>query len=123
MAGVKGKSGGFRPGAGRKPAPATKNIGAALADAVVQQAVKVVAEVQAAQPLANDETTPLEFLLAAMRNPGLDDKLRLDAAKTAAMYCHLKKGDGGIKDEKAEKAKKAGAGKFAAAPAPLRMVK
>lgn len=94
-----------------------------LADAVVKQAVEVVAAVEAAQPLATAETSPLDFLLAVMRNPGVDDKLRLDAAKTAAMYCHLKKGDGGIKDEKAEKAKKAGQGKFAAAPAPLRMVK
>ena len=67
--------------------------------------------------------SPLEFLLNVMRDDNFDPKLRLEAAKTAAQYCHLKKGDGGIKDEKAEKAKKAGTGKFASAPAPLSVVK
>jgi phage terminase small subunit len=66
---------------------------------------------------------PLDFLLSMMRDPNFDLKLRLEAAKTAAQYCHLKKGDGGIKDEKAEKAKKVATGKFASAPAPLSVVK
>lgn len=34
--------------------------------------------------------TPLEFLIAAMKNPALDDRLRLDAAKAAAPYVHAK---------------------------------
>lgn len=34
--------------------------------------------------------TPLEFLIAAMNNPALDDRLRLDAAKAAAPYVHAK---------------------------------
>jgi phage terminase small subunit len=58
-----------------------------------------------------------------MRSESVDDKLRLEAAKCAAQYMHLKKGDGGIKDEKAEKAKKASTGKFGASAPPLRMVK
>jgi hypothetical protein len=37
-------------------------------------------------------------------------------------YVHTKKGDGGVKDERADKAKKA-AGKFAAAAPPLALVK
>lgn len=123
MAGQPGRSGGKRPGAGRKPVPPKSDIGKVLADAVFSQALEVVAPEQEAQPQSSSEPTPLEFLLQVMRNPGLDDKLRLDAAKTAAMYCHLKKGDGGIKDEKAEKAKKASAGKFGASAPPLRMVK
>jgi phage terminase small subunit len=133
MAGVKGRSGGARPntggarpGSGRKPAPKTNDIGAVLAEAVVNQApvkVSVPAMLAHMEAVASTELTPLEFMLSVMRNPMVDDKLRLEAAKTAATYCHLKKGDGGIKDEKAEKAKKAGQGKFAAAPAPLRMIK
>lgn len=113
MAGVKGRSGGarpnsggVRPNAGRKP---TVSIGPV--------------EITPLEPIPNAEITPLEFLLQVMRSPHIDDKTRLEAAKTAAQYCHLKKGDGGVKDEKAEKAKKAGMGKFAAAATPLRMVK
>lgn len=107
MAGVKGKSGGARansggarPGAGRKPkAPEEKATIAATGD-----------------------QTPLEFLLSVMRDNTIEDRLRIDAAKTAAQYCHLKKGDGGIKEEKAEKAKKAGSGKFGAAAPPKLIV-
>lgn len=101
MAGKPGKSGGARVGAGRKPQ---------------QQEEKLTIATNGAQ-------TPLEFLLSVMNDNEIEDRLRIDAAKTAAQYCHLKKGDGGIKDEKAEKAKKAGMGKFAAAATPLRMIK
>jgi hypothetical protein len=107
MAGVKGKSGGprknsggARPGAGRKPQSKEEKLTIAT----------------------NGAQTPLEFLLSVMNDNEIEDRLRLDAAKTAAQYCHLKKGDGGVKDEKQEAAKKAGAGKFGAAPPPLRVV-
>lgn len=143
MAGVKGRSGGARPNSG--PKPRTKDIGAVLAKAVIAQAepapVKVVAKQEAPvapapapapvptpavvaaaptppAPVVQGAETPLEFLLAVMNNPMVEDRLRLDAAKTAAQYMHLKKGDGGIKEEKAEKAKKAAAGKFGAAAPP-----
>ena len=108
MAGQPGKSGGARQGAGRKPAK-----------------VKLLPEiVEALEQKVSDlsQQTPLDFLLSVMRNPNVEEKLRIDAAKTAAQYCHLKKGDGGIKEEKAEKAKKAGAGKFGAAAPPKLIV-
>jgi phage terminase small subunit len=38
-------------------------------------------------------------------------------------YTNVKKGEGGKKDEAADKAKKAPAGKFGAAPPPLALVK
>lgn len=44
--------------------------------------------------------------------------LQVRAAVAAVQYTHTKKGDGGKKDEEAEKAKKAGTGKFAAAAPP-----
>jgi hypothetical protein len=44
--------------------------------------------------------------------------IQVRAAIAAAQYLHLKKGDGGKKEGDAEKAKKAGAGKFAPAPPP-----
>ena len=99
MAGKPGKSGGYRPGAGRKPKEPEEKITIAT----------------------NGKQTPLEFLLSVMNDNEIEDRLRIDAAKTAAQYCHLKKGDGGIKDEQQEKAKAAGAGKFGAS-APPRLV-
>ena len=49
--------------------------------------------------------------------------LQVRAAIAAVQYTHTKKGDGGKKDEAAERAKQAGAGKFKQAPAPLKLVK
>ena len=91
--------GGARPGSGRKPQP--------------KEDKQTIA--------TGGNMTPLEFLLSVMNDNGIEDRLRIDAAKTAAQYCHLKKGDGGVKDEKAEKAKAAAAGKFSAS-APPRLV-
>lgn len=34
--------------------------------------------------------TPLEFLLSVMRDVGVDEGKRIDAAKAAAPYCHAK---------------------------------
>lgn len=103
MAGVKGKSGGprknsggARVGAGRKPQPQEEKL----------------------TIVTNGEQSPLEFLLSVMNDNEIEDRLRIDAAKTAAQYCHLKKGDGGIKDEKQEAAKRAGAGKFGSSSPP-----
>lgn len=97
MAGVKGRSGGARPGAGRKPAP------------------KLPLTVPAAP-------TPLAFLLSVMNDPEADPALRVKAASTAAQYMHTRRQDGGKKDEQADKAKQAASGKFAAAPSPLKLV-
>ena len=91
--------GGARQGAGRKPQPKEEKLTIAT----------------------NGAQSPLEFLLSVMNDNEIEDRLRIDAAKTAAQYCHLKKGDGGIKDEQQEKAKAAGAGKFGAS-APPRLV-
>ena len=115
MAGVKGRSGGpransggERPGSGRKPAPKMH----ALATATPQPP---------AEPVPAED--PMAWLLAAMKNPLLDDKLRIDAAKALLPFLHTKKGEAGKKDEQLDAAKKAGKGRFSAAPAPLRMVK
>jgi phage terminase small subunit len=97
--GMKG-GGGARPGAGRKPQPKEEKLTIA----------------------SNGTQTPLEFLLSVMNDNEVEDKLRLDAAKTAAQYCHPKKGEGGIKEEKQELAKRAGSGRFGASTAPPRLV-
>lgn len=106
--GARANSGGARPGAGRKPAPKTHDLATPQPSAP-------------AEPVVIED--PLEWLRAAMKNPLLDDKLRIDAAKALLPFVHTKKGEGGKKDEVLDAAKKAGKGRFAAAPAPLRMVK
>ncbi len=99
MAGVKGKSGGARPGAGRKP--------------------------KVPLPLVvPPATAPLDFLLSVMNDPLADPALRVKAATTAAQYVHIRKQDGGKKDEVLDRAKSVAAkSKFAPAAAPLKLVR
>jgi len=67
--------------------------------------------------------TPLEFMLAVMRDPKQDRELRTRMAVAAAPYIHTRAGEGkGKKNDQADKAKKAGAGKFAQGKAPLKVV-
>ena len=64
--------GGPRPGAGRKKGQATR------------------LNEQARQAALAGGTSPLEFLLAAMRDGGREFNVRLDAAKAAAPYLHAR---------------------------------
>jgi len=109
MAGVKGKSGGSRkgtggarPGAGRKKPTVTK-------------------ESTNAPVLINGNDT-LKLLQDIAFGRVESNAIQVRAAIAAVQYTHTKKGDGGIKDEKLDAAKKAGAGKFGAAAPPLRIV-
>lgn len=52
----------------------------------------------------------------------IDAKLRLEAAKALAPFEAVKKGETGKKEERAERAKAVGAGKFAPPPAPKLVV-
>jgi phage terminase small subunit len=110
MAGVPGKSGGPRPnsggarsGAGRKKKqPSEKSANEAPAE------------------IAERDMLTLLKDIALGRVEATTGQIR--AAIAAVQYTHMKKGDGGKKDEEAEKAKKAGAGKFAAAAPPKLVV-
>lgn len=55
---------------------------------------------------------PLEFLELVMNDPMAPLKDRIRSAIAAAQYRHMKRGDGGKKEEAADKAKKAAGGKF-----------
>lgn len=106
MTGVKGRSGGprpnsggARPGAGRKAKPKVENV----LPAVPGQ-------------------SPLDFLLAVVNNAQAAPHLRVRAAVAAAQYVHVKKADGGKKDDAKAAAKKAGKGKFAPGTPPLRLL-
>lgn len=65
---------------------------------------------------------PKVFLTAAMNDVELDPKQRIIAAKALMPFMHPKLGEGGKKDEAAGRAKKAGQGRFKAAPTPLKLV-
>ena len=104
MAGVKGRSGGprpnsggARPGAGRKPNPKPQPV-----------------------PVAEDDM--LALLVSIARGQVDATPLQVRAAIAAVQYTHTKRGDGGKKDEQAEKAKKAATGKFASAAPPKLIV-
>ena len=104
MAGVKGKSGGARAGAGRKAAEPVF---------IAPEAAKVVD----GEPL--DPRPTLELIALGHMDVS---QSQMKALLALLPYVHTKKGDGGKKDEAADKAKKVGAGKFAAAAPPLKLV-
>lgn len=95
MAGVKGRSGGARPNSGPKPKP------------------------KAPAQLVPEQLEAQEFLTKVMLGHIEPSEAQLKAATTL----FGKRAETGVKEEKAEKAKKAAAGRFGAAPPPLRMVK
>jgi hypothetical protein len=66
--------------------------------------------------------TPLDFLIGVMNDPKQEPRLRVRAAVAAAQYAHMKKGDGGKKDEQRERAEKVGQGRFAPSAAPRLVV-
>ena len=103
MAGVKGRSGGARAGAGRKPKPPTT---------IAPESVGV----EHGKPFDPRPTLELVALGHMEVSPA---QLR---ALTALMpYVHGKKGEGGKKDQRADAAKKANVGRFTSA-APPRLV-
>lgn len=92
--------GGARPGAGRKPK--------AVSDAV--KACEIAAK------RSKGEMTPLDFMLALMRDEDQDLKLRTAMAQAAAPYIHAKPGDQpkGKKEQQQEEAQEiAASGRFA----------
>lgn len=93
MAGVKGRSGGARPGAGRPPKE----------------------PVYLALSTVYDE--PDKFLKAVMNDSGTDAKLRVDAAK-ALLSAQVRRAENGGKKEAQQAAAKKVASKFAVAQPP-----
>lgn len=103
--------GGYRPGAGRPKGAKTKHNKA-----------ETVTDINAAA--ASENLTPLEYMLEIMRNPKEDADRRARMAIAAAPFCHARKGEGSGKNEKSDRAKTAGAGRFAASKPPnLKVVK
>ena len=116
--------GGYRPGAGR-PKGKKSEKGGKPTKARPKQAKKnpeipsdIVAEAAAENML------PLDYMLKVMRDPEADLARRDRMATAAAPFVHPRKGEGaGKKEDKEERAKKAGSGRFAPAAPPLKVVK
>ncbi|WP_374491610.1 hypothetical protein [Brachymonas sp.] len=94
MAGVKGRSGGARPGAGRKP------------------------EQPSLIEMAEQYDDPKEFLAAVMNDQKVDIKVRVNAAKAMLPFDHARKGEGGKKASEQESAQLAFSGFFAPSAPP-----
>lgn len=94
----KGRHGGTRPGAGRKANPKPVPV-----------------------PVAGRDMLELLQDIATGVVDATPNQVR--AAVAAVQYTHVKKHDGGKRDEQADKAKKASSGKFAPMPAPLILLK
>ncbi|WP_412479903.1 hypothetical protein [Azonexus sp. IMCC34839] len=123
MAGVKGRSGGARNGAGRKPRqPILIEESPGREERIPngdgidgqENPVEVI--------LAGDGKDPMQFLEDVMANPTMDAKFRIEAAKILMPFKHVRKGDVGKKTERQASAQKAAGGKFAASAPPLRVV-
>lgn len=134
MAGVKGKSGGprknaggARPGAGRKPknavAESAKESFGGVHDELEPQAHGGALKRSRSEPFPAGDMDMLQYLQDVALGVIESTPLQVRAAIAAVQYTHIKKGDGGKKDEKADAAKAAGKGRFASAPPPLRAVK
>lgn len=96
--GVKGRSGGARPGAGRKPKPKVDLAPTSVAGESSPVEIKL---------------DPLEFLAGVYNNVAFAPNVRVRAAIAHAQYLHLKKGDGGKKDDQAAAAAQKVVGRFA----------
>jgi hypothetical protein len=88
-------------------------------------AVELAAEVSGktkAEEISN--TDAKVFLEGLLINPVVDQKTKIQIANILIPYQHARKGETiGKKDEKSEKAKTAGNGRFAAGKPPLALVK
>jgi phage terminase small subunit len=124
--------GGSRPGAGRPKGAAAraKNADKVPVPPVPKVAPKTIADDVAATAFVpnllaalGEGKTPLAYMLVVMNDDTAEKDRRDRMAVAAAPYVHAKQGESGKKDAKQDAAKKAGAGKFAATPTPLRMVK
>jgi len=96
-----------------------------------QQMTKLAAELVKTYETGGDnegkpieELLPLDFMLKIMNDPKENKELRSRMAVAAAPFCHPRIAEGkGKKQEKDDKAKTAGAGKFAPGRPPIALVK
>lgn len=115
--------GGYRPGSG--PAKGTKYRPRGTKETAVKTTKKKNAIPDDIIEKAKESNlTPLEYMLKVMNDQSADKDRRDRMAIAAAPFMHPRKSDGvGKKDEKADRAKSAGQGKFQAGRPPIALVK
>jgi phage terminase small subunit len=89
--------------------------------AEIEKETKVDPEITA--NAAAENMTPLDYMLKVMNDPKAEKDRRDKMAIAAAPFIHPRKGEGSAKEDKADRAKKAGEGKFAPSKPPLKVVK
>jgi phage terminase small subunit len=107
MAGVKGRSGGARRGAGRKPKVVTR----------AEQREQIAGENAQTHAAALGIEDPLEFMQGVMQGKVVATTIQMDAAKALAPYRHAKLGEVGKKDQANRDANNVG-GRFARSAPP-----
>lgn len=114
--------GGYRPGAGRKKGSKGVKSGTGRSGKKKSKA-EVPADIAA--DAAAENLDPLTYMLNVINDPRVDEDRRDRMAIAAAPFVHARAGGmQGKKDERKEKAKTAGSGKFApSAPPKLEVVK
>jgi len=111
--------GGYRPNSG--PAKGTKYKPRGTAKTPKKKQSGIPEDILAEAAAVN--MTPLAYMLKVMMDVDADPARRDRMAVAAAPFVHPKAGESGKKDEKNERAKSAGQGKFKAGRAPLALVK
>lgn len=121
--GPRPNAGGARPGAGRPPKTAI-TIDNPPEEKLSKRAEAIAANLESTEGLPNTDD-PLVFLTSVMNHSKVDGKLRVDAAKALLPFKHKKVGEQakeGKKEQRANAAKEAGAGRFGSAQPPKLVV-
>lgn len=116
--------GGYRPGAGRPKG--AKSKAAPKDDLKKKQGALDLGDEQDDGADAEGKLEPLDYMLEIMRDKKMAPELRARMAVAAAPFIHTRRGEEkpkGKKEEKGDRAKDVGSGKFAAgAPPKLKVV-
>ena len=112
--------GGYRPNSG--PAKGTKYKPRGTAKTPKKKQSGIPEDILA--EAAAEKMTPLNYMLKVMMDTEADPARRDRMAVSAAPYCHPRKGEAGTgkKDEQLDRARVAGAGRFAPSKTPLSLV-
>ena len=121
MAGVKGRSGGARPGAGRK-AKEKPEVVKSTTDKLEPQLHGGALKRRTAEPVPQDDKDMLTFLQDVALGRTDASNIQVRAAIAAVQYTNRKMGDSGKKEERDEKARKVAARFAPAAPPKLAAV-
>lgn len=110
--------GGYRPGAGRPKGAKSRRPRNQLNLDILETLPEAIVNAGA------EKIDPLAYMLKVMNDPREDPARRDRMAIAAAPFVHARKGEGqGKKEDKADRAKAAGSGKFAPSRPPLKIVK